>query len=82
MLFVIFCANSVSLMSSINGSEVGQVVIICSSIIFLNCMEVFRPGPCASHHKFCLFFMIPFLGISLALLKYDWYVTFIFVLHY
>ena len=69
-MLTIFCTNAINILSGINGLEAGQSVFICISIIIHNVIEL--SGPVAAYHRFSLYFMIPFLGTTLALLKYNW----------
>jgi len=76
-MLAVFCTNAINILAGVNGLEVGQSIIICLSIIIHNILEL--SGPTASYHKFSLYFMLPFLGSSMALLKFNWYPSKVFV---
>ena len=65
-----FCTNAINILAGINGVEVGQSVVIASSIIAFNIIEL--PGHWGAKHGFSLYLLLPFLGVSLALLKHNW----------
>uniref|UniRef100_H2YBT8 UDP-N-acetylglucosamine--dolichyl-phosphate N-acetylglucosaminephosphotransferase n=1 Tax=Ciona savignyi TaxID=51511 RepID=H2YBT8_CIOSA len=76
-MLAVFCTNAINILSGINGLEVGQSVIICISIILHNLVEL--SGPVAAYHRFSLYFMMPFLGTTLGLLRFNWYPSKVFV---
>lgn len=76
-MLAVFCTNAINILAGINGLEVGQSVVICGSIIVHNYLEL--SGPNAAYHRFSLYFMMPFMGSSLALLRYNWYPSRVFV---
>jgi len=69
-MLAVFCTNAINILSGINGLEAGQSVVICISIIVHNILEL--SGPVSAYHLFSLYFMLPFLGTTLALLYYNW----------
>lgn len=77
----IFCPNSINILAGVNGLEVGQSVVL--AIIFLIndfCYIFFSQFPASiSSHLFSVCLLIPFLGTSLGLLKYNWYPSRVFV---
>ena len=68
----IFCTNSINILAGINGIEVGQSVVIGASIVIFNLVEL--PSSWGSKHVFSLYLLLPFMGVSLALLKHNWWV--------
>uniref|UniRef100_A0A2L2YJL3 UDP-N-acetylglucosamine--dolichyl-phosphate N-acetylglucosaminephosphotransferase n=1 Tax=Parasteatoda tepidariorum TaxID=114398 RepID=A0A2L2YJL3_PARTP len=76
-MLAVFCTNAINIYAGINGIEVGQSFVLCSSIIVYNFIEL--SGDCGPAHIFSLYFMIPFLGVSLALLRFNWYPASVFV---
>lgn len=77
----IFCPNSVNILAGINGLEVGQTVIIAILLIF---NDLYYISGCLNNeafqiHIYSLCFLIPFLGVSLALLKLNWCPAKVFV---
>ncbi|KAI5955893.1 ALG7 [Candida jiufengensis] len=78
----IFSPNSINILAGVNGLEVGQSVIL--AIIFLVndfCYLFTENIPQAAYdsHLFSVIFIIPFLGVSLALLQYNWFPAKVFV---
>lgn len=71
-MLAIFCTNSINILAGINGIEVGQSVVIGGSIVAFNLLEL--PSSWGSKHVFSLYLLLPFMGVSLALLKHNWWV--------
>ena len=69
-MLAVFCTNAINIHSGVNGLEVGQSVVIAISVIIFNFIEM------TGHHRlgqvFSVYFMMPFLGVSLALLYHNW----------
>eukprot|EP00731_Ephydatia_muelleri_P009439 Em0005g25a len=76
-MLAIFCTNSINILAGINGIEVGQSVVIGGSIVAFNLLEL--PSSWGSKHVFSLYLLLPFMGVSLALLKHNWYPSRVFV---
>jgi len=79
----IFCTNSINILAGINGIEVAQSVVI-ALLILLNdsfyLMPMTRhPHPAEESHLFSVYLLLPFLGVSLALLKHNWFPAKVFV---
>ncbi|QQP48646.1 UDP-N-acetylglucosamine--dolichyl-phosphate N-acetylglucosaminephosphotransferase [Caligus rogercresseyi] len=70
-LLAVFCTNAINILSGINGLEVGQAVLIAASVGIFNLREI--NGPLGDYHRFSLYFILPFISTSLALLYYNWY---------
>ncbi|KAF3919181.1 Phospho-N-acetylmuramoyl-pentapeptide-transferase [Arthrobotrys entomopaga] len=81
MAFVaILGPNAINILAGINGIEVGQSIVIALMIIFNDCLYISQPGhPAMNSHLFSLYFLLPFLGVSLALLRYNWFPAKVFV---
>ena len=79
----IFCPNSINILAGINGIEVGQSIVIGSLIILNDFLylspTVRQPHPATDSHLFSVYLLIPFIGVSLALLKHNWYPSKVFV---
>ncbi|CAK9438244.1 uncharacterized protein LODBEIA_P24910 [Lodderomyces beijingensis] len=78
----IFSPNSINILAGVNGLEVGQSVVLAA--IFLINDFCYLLTPTISHaaydsHLFSVIFILPFLGVSLALLQYNWYPAKVFV---
>lgn len=77
----IFCPNSINILAGVNGLEVGQTVVL-AAIFLLNdaCYLLFSSNPAAvSSHLFSVCLLVPFLGVSIALLRQNWYPAKVFV---
>ena len=75
-MLAIFCTNAINILAGINGIEVGQSVIIATSIAIFNYGEL--SGPLGNYHKFSLYLLLPYLATSLPLLWYNWYPSEVF----
>jgi len=79
----IFCPNSINILAGVNGIEVGQSLVIASLIALNDALyllpAVHQPHPAAESHLFSMYLLLPFIGVSLALLKHNWYPAKVFV---
>eukprot|EP00090_Calanus_glacialis_P002250 TRINITY_DN11685_c0_g1_i1.p1 TRINITY_DN11685_c0_g1~~TRINITY_DN11685_c0_g1_i1.p1 ORF type:complete len:415 (-),score=127.99 TRINITY_DN11685_c0_g1_i1:160-1404(-) len=75
-LLAVFCTNAINILAGINGLEVGQSLIIAASIAVFNLMSL--SGGLAHHHRFSLYFLVPYLTTTLALLVHNWYPSKVF----
>lgn len=69
-MLAVFCTNAINILAGVNGLEVGQSVIIACSVLTFNIIEL-----CSSpthSHLLSLYYIIPFLAVSIPLLKYNW----------
>lgn len=78
----IFCPNSINILAGINGLEVGQSVVL--AIIFLINDFFYLWSTDVTHaaydsHLFSVIFILPFLGVSIGLLQFNWYPAKVFV---
>jgi UDP-N-acetylglucosamine--dolichyl-phosphate N-acetylglucosaminephosphotransferase len=69
-MLAVFCTNAINILAGVNGLEVGQSVIIALSIMVFNMIEL--SGNLWKAHQFSLYFMFPYIGTTLALLKHNW----------
>jgi UDP-N-acetylglucosamine--dolichyl-phosphate N-acetylglucosaminephosphotransferase len=76
-MLAVFCTNAINILAGINGVEVGQSVAIAISIASFNIIEL--TGSFADKHLFSLYFILPFIGVSVALLRRNWYPSQVFV---
>lgn len=72
-MLAVFCTNAINILAGINGVEVGQSVTIAISIAIFNVIEL--TGPFADKHQFSLYLILPFIGVSSALLRHNWSVS-------
>lgn len=76
----IFCPNSINILAGVNGLEVGQSIIIAllsliNDILYLS----FGIDSARDSHKFSIILIVPFLGVSLALFKWNKWPAKVFV---
>lgn len=77
----IFCPNSINILAGINGIEVGQSIVIGCLILLNDLLYLIppHPHPAQDSHLFSLYLLLPFLGVSFALLNHNWYPAKVFV---
>lgn len=78
----IFSPNSINILAGINGLEVGQSIVL--GVIFLINDACYLLSDSISQaardsHMFSAIFIIPFIGVSLALFQYNFYPARVFV---
>lgn len=76
----IFCPNSINILAGVNGLEVGQSIVIAllsliNDILYLT----FGIDSAKDSHKFSVVLIVPFLGVSLALFKWNKWPAKVFV---
>ncbi|XP_011690369.1 PREDICTED: UDP-N-acetylglucosamine--dolichyl-phosphate N-acetylglucosaminephosphotransferase isoform X2 [Wasmannia auropunctata] len=76
-MLAVFCTNAINILAGINGLEVGQSLIIATSVLVFNVIELF--GSQWQAHQFSIYFMLPYIATSLALFKFNWYPSQVFV---
>ena len=79
----IFCPNSINMLAGVNGVEVSQSLVI-AGLLLLNDALYLPPysslaHPAAESHLFSVYLLLPFIGVSLALLYHNWYPSAVFV---
>ena len=82
-LLSIFSSNSINILAGINGIEVAQSIVIAvliagNDMLYLSPFTNY-PHPATDSHLFSLYFLLPFIGVSLALLMHNWYPAKVFV---
>ncbi|KAK3991301.1 glycosyl transferase family 4-domain-containing protein [Cladorrhinum sp. PSN332] len=78
----IFSPNSINILAGINGIEVAQSIVIAMLLAINDCLYLLTPSyphPATDSHLFSLYFLLPFLGVSFALLWHNWYPAKVFV---
>lgn len=77
----IFCPNSINILAGINGIEVMQSIVIALLLIINDSLYLLTayPHPATESHLFSLSFLLPFLGVSLALFWHNQYPATVFV---
>lgn len=69
-MLAVFCTNAINILAGVNGLEAGQSIVIAMSIAIFNIIEMH--GDLWEAHQFSLYFMLPYIATSLALLKHNW----------
>jgi UDP-N-acetylglucosamine--dolichyl-phosphate N-acetylglucosaminephosphotransferase len=79
--FCIFSPNSINILAGINGIEVLQSIVIALLLAFNDLLYILTPypHPATDSHLFSLYFLLPFLGVSFALLAHNKYPASVFV---
>lgn len=79
----IFCPNSINIVAGINGIEVSQSIVIALLVLLNDSFYIWPadggPHPAMDSHLLSTYLLLPFLGVSLALLKHNWYPAKVFV---
>ncbi|CAI2177949.1 5402_t:CDS:2 [Funneliformis geosporum] len=78
-MIAIFCTNSINILAGINGVEIGQSLIIACSIAINDLLFLNDADPAVEAHLFSLYFILPFIGVSLGLMIHNWYPSRVFV---
>jgi len=83
IIYAIFTTNAINIYAGVNGIEVGQSLVTACSVAFYNALELsLIPMDHAEerfYHIFSLTLILPFIGVSLALFKYNKYPSRAFV---
>jgi len=79
--FAIFSPNSINILAGINGVEVSQSLVVALLLAANDCLYLLTPypHPAVDSHLFSLYFLVPFIGVSAALLVHNWYPARVFV---
>ena len=74
VMLVIFCTHTINILAGINGIEVGQSLVIALSVIINDFLFMFnnKDRESLEAHLFSLYFMLPFAGVTVALLTQNW----------
>eukprot|EP00986_Skeletonema_menzelii_P005387 scaffold1946_cov197-Skeletonema_menzelii.AAC.3 len=75
----VFCTNAINIFAGINGLEVGQSFIIGCAVLFHNLVEIQSDSLSRENHVFSAMIMLSFLGVTLALLRHNWFPASVFV---
>ncbi|OOQ85966.1 UDP-N-acetylglucosamine--dolichyl-phosphate N-acetylglucosaminephosphotransferase [Penicillium brasilianum] len=79
----IFCPNAINMLAGINGIEVAQSLVIALLLLLNDALYLAPvipyPHPATDSHLFSIYFLLPFIGVSAALLCHNWYPSKVFV---
>ncbi|KAI6782124.1 uncharacterized protein J7T54_002361 [Emericellopsis cladophorae] len=76
-----FCPQSINMLAGINGIEVSQCLVIALLLAFNDALYLLTPypHPATDSHLFSLYLLLPWIGVSAALLVHNWYPARVFV---
>lgn len=77
-MMAIFCTHSINILAGVNGVEVGQSLVIAFAIL-MNSLILLIRGEAVDHAHLAIYLILPFIGVSLALLKHNWFPARVFV---
>lgn len=83
LILAVFSTHAINIYAGVNGLEVGQAVVVAVSVLILNIIQLSRIPD--QHHEYrehqvqSLFLLLPFLAVSLALLRLNWFPARVFV---
>lgn len=75
----VFCTNAINIYAGINGLEAGQSFIIACAILLHNMMEIQSQSLSTENHLFSAMIILSFIGVTLGLLKHNWFPASVFV---
>ena len=79
----IFCPNCVNILAGVNGIEVSQSLVIALLLLVNDALYLAPitpyPHPATDSHLFSIYLLLPFIGVSSALLCHNWYPATVFV---
>lgn len=78
-MLAVFCTNAINIYAGINGLEAGQSYVIGCAILLHNFMEIKSQSLSQENHLFSAMIMLIFVGVTLGLLKHNWYPASVFV---
>eukprot|EP00736_Rhodelphis_marinus_P004507 Rmarinus@m.28169 len=78
-LLAVFCTNSINIFAGINGLEAGQSLVIACFVLVHNLLQFDEDEVTRNAHLFSTFLVVPFIAVTLGLLKYNWYPSEVFV---
>ena len=78
-MLAVFCTNAINIYAGINGLEAGQSYIIGCAVLFHNLYEISNDSLSKENHLFSAMIMLSFVGVTLGLVKHNWYPASVFV---
>lgn len=78
-MLAVFCTNAINIYAGINGLEVGQAYIIACAVLVHNFVEIAHHSENSDNHLFSAMLLLPFCGVVLGLLRYNWCPAQVFV---
>lgn len=78
-MLAVFCTNAINIYAGINGLEAGQSYVIGCFVLIHNLTEIQSQSLGLENHLFSAMIMLSFVGVTLALLRHNWYPASVFV---
>ena len=78
-MLAVFCTNAINIYAGINGLEAGQSFVIGCAVLFHNMIEIKANSLSQENHLFSAMIMLSFVGVTLGLLRHNWYPATVFV---
>jgi UDP-N-acetylglucosamine--dolichyl-phosphate N-acetylglucosaminephosphotransferase len=78
-MLAVFCTNAINIYAGINGLEAGQSYVIGCAILLHNFIEIKAGSLAKENHLFSAMIMLIFVGVTLGLLRHNWYPASVFV---
>jgi UDP-N-acetylglucosamine--dolichyl-phosphate N-acetylglucosaminephosphotransferase len=77
-MMAVFCTNAINIFAGINGLEAGQSYVIGCAVLVHNLLEI-QAGNLPENHLFSVMIMLSFVGVTLGLLRHNWFPASVFV---
>lgn len=78
-LLAVFCTNAVNILAGVNGLECGQTYVIACAVLLFKLYELSLSAPVNENQLFAALLIMPFIGVNLALLRFNWFPAQVFV---
>lgn len=75
----VFCTNAINILAGVNGLEASQALVIAVSALTHNAVQLWLLPGSQSDHLLSIYFLLPFVGVTSALLLHNWYPASVFV---
>ena len=74
-MLCVFCTNAINILAGVNGVEVGQSLVIACSMVINSFYQIYTTKweNTRDAHLMSIYFLLPFVGVSLGYLKHNWY---------
>lgn len=81
VMVCVFCTNSINILAGVNGAEVGQSLVIAVASLVYNLVQLrhVEDTVMTEQHRIAIVLLLPFIGVSYALWKFNRYPSRVFV---
>jgi len=80
-MLAVFCTNAINIYAGINGLEAGQSFVIGCAVLVHNLWEI-RSNNLTANHLFSAMLMLSFVGVTLGLLRHNWFPACTLTVHF